>query len=493
VKIKELLIDIPVISQNGNLDQEVTGLSQNSKLLQKGNIFFAVKGSTGDGTTYIPEAIAREASAVIKVPGGFFATTLAEKPPGTSIIEVADVRSLIGPLAARFYGNPSEELYLTGVTGTNGKTTTTYIVEALLGSGIIGTIDFHYQKNLEFSTHTTPDGIKVQGLLRRWVDLGAKSVAMEVSSHGLVQKRLASLQFDSAIFTNLTRDHLDFHGTMEEYIKAKAILFKVCLENSIKKNKRAILNCEDSHYKKLLPSKVPVWTYGFSNGDFKVAKINLTFDGTDLEINTPMGLFQCRLNIVGRHNVANTLGALAVAVHSGVDLHVASKRLSQLSGVPGRLQRVTGKNSKIRVFVDYAHTDDGLEKVLGFLKKMRDEVSHSSKIITVFGCGGDRDTGKRPLMMKAAMEASDRVIVTSDNPRTEDPEKIISDIVKGTAKSSKFAVDADRRQAIQLAIDQAKAGDIVIIAGKGHENYQIIGDKKYPFDDASIAKEILDS
>lgn len=492
MKLKELIKDISVISASGNLDAEVKGLCQDSNLFKPGDLFIAIKGNSFNGNSFIPEALAKGASGVLteREPGTF-------KVPGSysgNIMQVESTRECVAPLAKKFFGNPSEKLFLVGVTGTNGKTTTSYMIEALIGSGVIGTIGAHYKNESLAVSLTTPDSIFLQSTLAHWVKGGAKSVAMEVTSHALSQGRADGLSFDVGVFTNLTRDHLDFHGTFENYIQAKAKLFKDLLKNSPKKNKRAILNCEDPSFEKLKPTGVPIWTYGFQTGDFKIKKMSLSFDETDLEIETPSGLFRGQLQMVGKHNVENCLAALAVATHHGLSLQDAAARFSKLSGVPGRLERVSSK-SEVRVFVDFAHTDDGLVNTLSFLKRMRDETSGKSKIITVFGCGGDRDRGKRPMMMKAAMKYSDFVVVTSDNPRTEDPEKIIQDVIKDTPKSeaSKFAMDADRRQAIQSAIERAAPGDVVLIAGRGHEKFQLAGGKKIPFDDVTVAKEILNS
>ena len=487
MKVKELINNLTVISASGNLDAEVKGLCQDSKLFKPGDFFIAIKGSSFDGNSFIPEACARGAAGVL--------TQVPKKVPGTysgAVIEVASTRDCVNPLAQKFYGHPSEKLFLVGVTGTNGKTTTSYMIEALIDSGVIGTVDAHFKNEVFDVSLTTPDSIFLQSTLAHWVKSGAKSVAMEVTSHALSQGRADGLSFDVGVFTNLTRDHLDFHKTFENYIEAKAKLFKDLLKNSTKKNKRAILNCEDPSFEKVKPKDVPVWTYGFEKGDFKVKKLSLSLDGTELEVETPSGLFKGHLQMVGKHNVANSLGALATSTHYGISLQDAATRFSKLKGVPGRLERVPSKSGP-RVFVDFAHTDDGLVNTLSFLKQMRDETSTKSKIITVFGCGGDRDRGKRPMMMKAAMKYSDFVFVTSDNPRMEDPEKIIQDVIKETPKSeaSKFAMDADRRRAIQLSIERAAPGDVVLIAGRGHEKFQLAGGKKIPFDDVTVAKEIL--
>jgi UDP-N-acetylmuramoyl-L-alanyl-D-glutamate--2,6-diaminopimelate ligase len=492
--LEKLISNIPVISKIGNLNVEVKGICQDSRTFKSADLFIAVKGSQFDGHDFIADAIKRGASAIFcerefSIPRSYKG----------AVIRVKSCNEIINPLAQNFFSNPSEKLFVIGITGTNGKTTTTHMVEAVLNGGnlptaIIGTIDNHFKGDVLPASHTTPDPIALQSMLSRWESQGAKAVALEVSSHALEQGRVDSLSFDLAVFTNLTRDHLDFHKTIENYAAAKAKLFKTLLSRSPKKNKRAIINLDDSYNGIMRPLDVPVWTYGINEGDFHTSKLKFNFEGTEVEFHTPLGKFSSNLKLVGSHNVSNALAAVAVGTHLGVSNYDIANALSQLQGVKGRLERVITK-SKLRVFVDYAHTDDGLRNVLQFLTTVRDTTSPQSKIITVFGCGGDRDQGKRPLMMKAALDKSDFVIVTSDNPRTEDPHKIIFQITEGLSKaqSLKFIVDADRKGAIQLAIRKAGPGDVILIAGKGHEDYQIVGETKHHFDDVEVVKEILNN
>lgn len=482
--------DVSPVFIKGSQDIDIKGICHDSRHYQQGQLFIAIRGHQFDGHLFISEACNRQAPAIVVEDD----RVVSNRYSGT-IIKVKNSRHALEIMAANFFEKPSEKLAMIGVTGTNGKTTTAAMIEAVLNgfdfpTAVIGTINNHFRDKKMASSHTTPDALDLQELLATYFQSGAKAVSMEVSSHAIALSRVENLAFDVCVFTNLTRDHLDFHNTMDNYIKTKARLFREILKKSLKKTKRAILNCEDSHMELMKPAGLPIWTFGISKGDFRAEQLDLGLEGSRFTMITPMGKQECHVQLIGRHNVLNSLAAAAVGVHFGMPLPKIAEALSRLSGVPGRLQRVEGSLS--RVFVDYAHSEDALKNVLGFLKKLRDERETSAQIITLFGCGGDRDKGKRPQMLKAALAFSDAVVVTSDNPRTEDPQKIIDDILAGRQDSAvNIIVEIDRKKAIELAIKKARPKDIVLIAGKGHEDYQIIGTKKYPFDDYQVAKELL--
>lgn len=491
MKLRSLLQNTPdILEITGPTDPDVTGVCHDSRKLAAGQVFVALRGLNVDGHRFLHEAARVGAAALVieevqNLPASFKGT----------VVKVKDTRRALETIAAAFFGNPSAKIFVAGVTGTNGKTTTTHMIEAVLNkglgpTGVMGTIDYHLGESVKQSTHTTPDALDLQETLADWVKEGARGVAMEVSSHALSQGRADSVEFDVGIFTNLTRDHLDFHGTMEKYRDAKAILFRQLLENGPKKNKRALLNGDDPAAKFMVPPSVPYWTFGLNEADLTAKNIQMSFEGTNFEIVTPRGEHKISLKMVGRHNVLNSLGAIGVGIHLEMPFTMIAQSLAQLSGVRGRLQRVPSA-SPVRCFVDYAHTDDALMNVLAFLRQLRDETSPKARIITLFGCGGDRDKGKRPLMLKAAKRFSDLVVVTSDNPRTEDPSLIIKDILGQGDPGKNTLVQVDRRKAIELALKEAKPQDVVLIAGKGHEDYQIVGQKKFPFDDVKIAQEFL--
>jgi UDP-N-acetylmuramoyl-L-alanyl-D-glutamate--2,6-diaminopimelate ligase len=500
MKLSEIIEGLKPIHVKGSIDTEITGLCHDSRHFQKGDLFIAIKGTKFDGHMFVSQAATNGAPAIVLEDERVVPISYSG-----AVIKVKAARLALDTIASNFYHKPSEKLFVVGVTGTNGKTTTTYMIEALLNAhhmptAVIGTIDTHLGSKKYQSSHTTPDALATQKLLSDWSHDGAKAVGMEVSSHALSMSRVDSVEFDVGVFTNLTRDHLDFHKTMDEYIKAKSLFFKHLLKKSHKKNKRAIMNIEDPHCRQLAEQSVPLWTYGFENGDIRAQNLKLSFNSTEFLMVTPRGNIDVRLAMIGRHNVLNALAAFGVGLHLNFDLKSLSVAMSKLQGVKGRMEKVSS-NSPVHVFVDYAHSDDALKNVLSFLKNIRDAQATPIKIITVFGCGGDRDAGKRSVMMQVAQRFSDLTVVTSDNPRNEDPEKIIDDILKGAnlelfdpsnSNSAKIFKEADRKKAIEFAIKKAKPGDVVLIAGKGHENYQIIGSKKHYFDDVETAKEFLE-
>ncbi|MEI6537561.1 MAG: UDP-N-acetylmuramoyl-L-alanyl-D-glutamate--2,6-diaminopimelate ligase, partial [Verrucomicrobiaceae bacterium] len=400
----------------------------------------------------------------------------------------------LGEAASIFYGDPSHQLHVAGVTGTNGKTTVAFIMQHLIASskgrcGMLGTIryDMGDGKTVE-STHTTPDSVELHRLLDVIRNNGCAGVAMEVSSHAIDQKRIAGIEFDASVFTNLTQDHLDYHGGMDAYFEAKAGFFEHLTNQTVKKQAGMIINTDDPAGRKLaerFAGKACITTYGMGYGvDFRVSDITTTISMTSYSLEVKGRSLLVRLPLIGRFNVFNSVAALAAVHCMGYNLREAVVNLAQTPQVPGRLQSV-GSQKNFRVFVDYAHTPDALENVLKTLRGLSPR-----RIITVFGCGGDRDATKRPLMGGAVESLSDHIIITSDNPRSEDPEKILSEIEKGM-RGRTYTKIVDREAAISLAVEIARDGDIILIAGKGHENYQIFADRTIAFDDVKVAARFL--
>lgn len=501
MKLSQLLSLFPQLGWGDTRTEEVLGLSSDSRQIKPGWVFVAVKGFSQDGHQFIQSAVDSGAIALvvedkINIPKDF----------SGAVVQVDNARKALDKLAARFYGDPAANLFCVGITGTNGKTSVTYMVEHLLTAfgwptGVLGTINHHLGDKKWEAELTTPDPVTLQKRMREFNALNAKAVAFEVSSHALDQGRADQIPFDVGVFTNLTRDHLDYHQDMESYFSAKQKLFSELLRNSPKPQTFAILNADDPYGKKIkVGDGVRRWFYSEAkngrqdqNSDFSFKIVDLGYWGSQFTLATPRGSVEVKLPIPGKHNVYNSVAALAVAVAAGMSLDRAAAALTTFKGVPGRLEAV--ENSKgIHVFVDYAHTDDALQSVLNTLGDIRRLVQANNKIITVFGCGGDRDKGKRPLMAQVAERLSDLVIITSDNPRTEEPSSIIEDCLKGLNEvqlKQKVKTEVDRRKAIASALQFAEEGDVILIAGKGHEKYQIIGKEKKPFDDVAVAKEIL--
>lgn len=494
MKLSQLLSVFPQLKLGQYPTREVSGIYSDSRQVGPDAVFVAVRGYTMDAHDFIPQACQAGAIAVIvesedKVPVDYQG----------AIVVVENTREALDQLAARFYGGPADQLFCVGVTGTNGKTTVTYMIEKVLTdfgwkTGVLGTIDHHMGETKWASALTTPDSLTLQKRLSEMKSLGAQAVAFEVSSHAIVQNRADNIPFDATVFTNLTRDHLDYHGTMEEYFAAKEKLFRETLARSNKENCYAVINSDDSYGPRLqVTEKAKVWTYGQRKADFTFRVLEQDFSGTRFHLTTPRGDVEVFIRTPGLHNVYNATAAIAVGVAAGASLDKGALALSSFAGVPGRLESVE-TDKDIHVFVDYAHTDDALRSVLNALNKVRENVGRPTRIITVFGCGGDRDKGKRPLMAQAAMEGSDLVFVTSDNPRREDPQKIIDDIMQAVPDSKlnqEVFGEVDRKEAIRRALQMANAGDVVLIAGKGHEDYQIVGDEKRPFSDVAVVKELL--
>ena len=494
MKLQQLfsLYDINFDTSKVKSEADVSGLFFDSRTVIPNSVFIAIKGVQNDGHQFIDKAIAAGAIALVvetksSVPSDFQG----------DVLEVADSRQALHQLAAIFYDYPSQELFCFGVTGTNGKTSITYLLEHILNfsnkpTAVMGTVNHRILDQKWESQVTTPDPITLQKRLREFVDHQALTVAMEVSSHALDQKRADSVGFNTVIFTNLTLDHLDYHQSMQAYFEAKQKLFTDLMWASPKKPLFAIVNTDDIYGRKLqVADHVIVWTYGQKDSDFQFHILSMDYNQTEFELKTPMETTRIRVPLSGVHMIYNCVASLTAALTCGVSLEQAVRALKNFQGVPGRLQRVSSSSNKT-VFVDYAHTPDALENVLKSLHDLRSKINIKSKIITVFGCGGDRDKSKRPLMATIAAKYSDTVFITSDNPRTESPENILADVQKGIPVDYKNTVlEVDREKAIAAAIRLAHHEDVILIAGKGHEDYQILGTEKIHFSDIEIAQKYL--
>jgi UDP-N-acetylmuramoyl-L-alanyl-D-glutamate--2,6-diaminopimelate ligase len=490
---------LTIVERIGNLNIPVTDLTDDSRRVLPGTVFVAVKGERVDGHRFLPEAMAAGAAALVTqarpgaLPGAGMPVD-ATVPVAT----VVDSRSALGVLAGRLFGNPSVHLRMIGVTGTNGKTTVTYLCKGMLEAagrhvGLVGTVGYLVGSERLSASHTTPGSVDLQRLLGKMVGAGLDSAVMEVSSHALASDRTSGCEFDVAIFTNLTQDHLDFHGSMEEYFRAKLRLF-TGLGSGAKKScpKRALINIDDPRGGAVSRAcTVPVWTYAIDDrADIRAESVQLSLAGTSFRVAGPAGSFIVESRLVGRHNVYNLLAAVGVGLHEGLSHEEIASGLGTVATVPGRFERVeAGQN--FTVVVDYAHTEDALDRLLSAAQTLK-----TGRIITVFGCGGDRDRGKRPKMGRVAALKSDLVFLTSDNPRTEDPAAILAEVEAGiravtSSGPCRYEVIADRRSAIEAAIKAARPGDTVLIAGKGHEDYQIIGVTRLPFDDRQVAREAI--
>ncbi len=463
-------------------DPEIRGLTLDSRAVQPGWLFIAVPGARADGRAYLAGAYAHGAAAVV-----YEAKDFIPDAPYSSAIGIMNLREQIGGIADRFYGAPSRRLRVIGVTGTNGKTTSTQLLAQALDRpparcGLIGTLGSGFPGRLDPSLNTTPDAVSVQALLAKFADSGAQTVCMEVSSHALDQARVAGVAFEIAVFTNLTRDHLDYHGDMQAYAAAKARLF------DFPDLKAAVINQDDAFGRELIErtrGRVTVLSFGLHGGDVQARAVQPSVAGLEFTAVTPQGETRLRSPLLGRFNVENLLAVLAVLLVTGMPLAEAAARLSQATPVAGRMERFGGGTGQPLVVVDYAHTPDALEKVLLALRE------HTrGKLVCVFGCGGDRDRGKRPLMGRIAEQLADVVIVTSDNPRHEDPAAIINEIVAGMQTVPRAV--PDRVRAIRTALKQARGGDIVLVAGKGHEDYQEIGDQRLDYSDRDAVRALLE-
>ncbi|MBE9116843.1 UDP-N-acetylmuramoyl-L-alanyl-D-glutamate--2,6-diaminopimelate ligase [Lusitaniella coriacea LEGE 07157] len=491
MKLRELLAQIPgiaAIPEHPALEMEVKGISTNSHACQPGDVFVGMPGTRVDGGEFWQSALDAGAIAAIISPQA------AQKYPLTAetcVVCAKDMIQACASVATTFYDSPAQKMTTIGVTGTNGKTTTTHLIEFLLSqsqhlTALFGTLYARWQGFEQTATHTTPFAVQLQEQLAEALEAGSQYAVMEVSSHALAQGRVLGCPFDVSVFTNLTQDHLDYHETMEEYFLAKALLFR----DSYLKGK-AIINQDDAYGRRLIESLSPeqVWSYSVSDksADLWTSGLRYEPNGVSGMLHTPAGSVKFRSPLVGQFNIANLLAAVGTALHLGLSLEKIAESLPSFVGVPGRMERVqVSPEQDISAIVDYAHTPDSLENLLNASRPFI-----QSQMICVFGCGGDRDRAKRPLMGKIAAELADVVVVTSDNPRTEDPERILKDVLEGIPNSVQPIVLSDRATAIRTAIANAKPGDGVLIAGKGHEDYQILGTEKIHFDDREQAKEAL--
>jgi len=481
----DLLNGVEILASSGN--PQVTGVEYDSRKVKPGDAFVAMKGDSSDGNRFIAQAVAAGATAVI--------TDSEVAPAGIAWARVNHGRRALALASANFYGHPAQRIALTGITGTNGKSTTAFLLESIFQAAgrktaLVGTIEYHVAGNVLAAPHTTPESLELQRLFQESVAAGETEAVMEVSSHALAQERTYGIPFDVAVFTNLTRDHLDYHGTMDEYFAAKRLLFSGSGSNP---PRVAALNADDDYglqLKKLCQGAgSDVITYAILEADFHTSKLEVTARGTRFQMITPDDSIPLVSPLIGRVNVYNVLAASAAAYARGCPAEAIAGGIAKLQRVPGRFERIDCAQP-FTVVVDYAHTDDALRNLTSLAREFVKQ--DGGRVITVFGCGGNRDRTKRPLMGEAAGRGSDFVVLTSDNPRNESPLAIINDAVVGVQRSGvKYTIEADRRTAIRTALVQARPRDIVLLAGKGHEKVQIVGAASNPFDDRQVATEIL--
>ena len=486
MQLKTLLAAIPVRQIIGTLDRPVESIAYDSRRVQRNALFVAMRGEKVDGHKFIGQAVEKGASVIV--------ADREEKHLRATCVVVEDTRTSLADLSAIFYGHPAQRLKLAAVTGTNGKTTTSFLIKhvcekAGLRCGLIGTVRYEIGERVLPAIRTTPESLDLQELLAQIVNAGCRAAAMEVSSHALAQNRTRGLEWNVAVFTNLTQDHLDFHGTMESYFESKTKLFTQLGQQENKRKPAAVVNIDDRYGQQLLDKidkSVAIITYGMgARADFRVSNYRVEFGGTSYQLDARGKSYLVRVPLIGRFNVANSVAALAAANGLGVDLRAAVLSLGKSPQVPGRLEMVPAKR-QFQVFVDYAHTPDALANVLKTLRELQPQ-----RLIVVFGCGGDRDRQKRPLMGEMVDRHADYAIITSDNPRKEDPSRIVAAIEKGF-RSTHFEKIVDRTEAINRAIALAQPRDIVLIAGKGHENYQEFADHTIPFNDIQVARRAIE-
>ncbi len=507
MELKRLIEGVEVKKIVGDPVKEVDGIAYHSKQISQGFLFAAIRGLEVDGHQFIEEAIQRGAGVVV--------SEEAREVSDRTLILVPNSRRALAKISSNFYGDPSSRLKLIGITGTNGKTTTTYLLESILKKagctvGVIGTINYRFGQKTTPAPNTTPESLDLQRILQEMLKAGTSHVIMEVSSHGLDLDRVFGCQFDAVVFTNLTSEHLDYHKTLEHYFESKKKLFSDALVGSRKKRRFAVTNLDDPRGEKIVKGiDLPVLRYGTSPScDITADQVTSSFEGLSCRVRTPKGDLSIRSKLIGDFNVCNILASVSVGIGMEIPLETLREGVEGLKGVSGRFEKVENTRG-LHVIVDYAHTHDALERVLLGLKRIVENgTGGHGKMIAVFGCGGDRDRTKRPLMGKVAGQYSDLAILTSDNPRTEDPLAIMEEVEKGLEslplkkwhmddiklwKSKKgYLKVPDRREAIRMAIGLAQPSDAVLIAGKGHEDYQIIGKKKFPFDDRVEAKKALE-
>lgn len=493
MRIEDVLREVSSVRRAGP-SADVSGVEYDSRRVGAGSLFVAMRGESTDGNRYIEKAIAAGATAVVTDSVAAF-DEAERKFPKVALAEVAHGRTALAGASANLFSHPERALALSGVTGTNGKTTTAFLLDAMLNHAgrktvLIGTIEYHVAGAVRPSPHTTPESRDLLALFREGVDAGATDAVMEVSSHALEQGRVHGLGFDTAIFTNLTRDHLDFHGTMEKYFAAKRKLFDGSL---LQPPRVAVLNIEDPYGAELAltarEAGSEVFSYGLGVGEFRADDVKMAASGMRFVLQTPTGSLEICTRLTGKVNVYNLLGASAAAYARGLSPDAIASGVASLECVPGRFETVDA-GQRFAVVVDYAHTDDALRNLTALAREFVS--GKKGRVITVFGCGGDRDRTKRPLMGRAAGEGSDLVFLTSDNPRSEEPEAILRDVVPGLeATGVKYLLEADRARAIRRALGEARLGDIVLLAGKGHEKTQTLRNGTVPFDDVAVATDAL--
>jgi UDP-N-acetylmuramoyl-L-alanyl-D-glutamate--2,6-diaminopimelate ligase len=482
VRLRELLARLPGAELRGDPEFEIADVTHDSRRCGPGSLFVAIRGLATDGNQFVEAARRKGAVAVC-----------SEAPPAGegTWVRVKDAREALATLSAAILGDPARSLELVGVTGTNGKTTTAYLLDSVLRAageeaGLVGTVEYRVGSRVAEAVRTTPESSDLQAFFREMVDAGCRRAVVEVSSHALALRRVHGLEFRLAVFTNLTRDHLDYHGDMDAYFAAKRSLF----ERHLRPDGHAVVNLDDDRGREVArASRGTAWTFSLEKpeADLLAEDVRLSLDGTRFRARTPVGVLDVETPLVGAFNVRNALAALGAGLALGLPADAVQRGIAALRGVSGRMERVVA-GQDFTVLVDYAHTDDALRNLLETVRRLAPR-----RVITVFGCGGDRDRTKRPLMGAVAARLSDVVILTSDNPRSEPPEAILEEIRRGipSARAEDTLVVPDRRDAIARALEMGREGVVVVIAGKGHEPYQVLRDRTVPFDDRQVARDVL--
>ena len=485
MNLAEIVKTVKPLAVEGTLDREITGITYDSRRVMPGNLFIAVRGERTDGHRFVEAAIDRGASAVVLESDASFR-------PRVTRIKVRDARRSMAQASAQFYNHPSQSLKVVGITGTNGKTTTAFMVRAIMEAadvpcGLLGTVQYQIGERVIPASRTTPESVEIQEMMSQMLRAGCRGVSMEVSSHALDQSRVDEVDFDVAVFTNLSQDHLDYHETMENYFAAKVKLFSAL--GTVRKAGRAVVNADNAYGLELikrLGGDHTVVSYGVSSAAVvRAGDVRVSAEGSYFVVHTPQGSIPMSLPLIGRYNVSNALAAIASSLALGIDLPTIEQALVNFRPVPGRVEMVKAEEG-FSVFIDYAHTADALRNVLVTVSELT-----RGRLIVVFGCGGDRDKGKRKPMGQAASELADFSILTSDNPRTEDPREVLKQVEEGfwSSATRRYQVIEDRREAIERALDLARPGDTVLIAGKGHETYQEFADTVVPFNDRLVVEE----
>ncbi len=485
MKLAEIIKTVNPLAVEGPLDHEITGITYDSRRVMPGNLFVACRGERTDGHRYVEAAIDRGAAAVVLEHDTGYS-------PRATRIKVSDARRSMAQVSAQFYNHPSQSLKVIGITGTNGKTTTAFMVRAIMEAagfpcGLLGTVQYQIGQRVIPAARTTPESVEIQEMMSEMLRAGCGGVSMEVSSHALDQSRVAEVDFDIVVFTNLSQDHLDYHRTMQNYFESKVKLFSAL--GTGRKAGRAVVNADDAYGRELiqrLGGDNAVLSYGVSNAAaIRAEDVRVSAEGSDFVVYAPQGGIPISLPLIGRHNVSNALAAIGASLALGIDLGTVESALAQFRPVPGRLEAVD-VGEEFKVFVDYAHTADALRNVLATVGELT-----RGRLIVVFGCGGDRDKGKRKAMGQVACELADFSILTSDNPRTEDPREILRQMEEGFPATAcgRYQIIEDRREAVERALDIARPGDTVLIGGKGHETYQEFADTVVPFNDRQVVEE----